>query len=166
MPPRYDEAMSGSQFRSPVEADKASKVVKLLQPLLTDLSDLAMLLKHAHWNVRGALFLPLHEQLDKIVDTVREAADEIAERIVTLGEPADGLTQSVAANSRLNPLRVEFLPTAEVVETISGRLDTVNKFLRGAVDESGELDPITQDMLIGITAEMEKHLWMLQSQHL
>ncbi|MDZ4851756.1 MAG: ferritin-like domain-containing protein [Pirellulaceae bacterium] len=44
-------------------------------------------MSHARWNVSGALFLQLHEQLDTIADTVRSAADEVAERIVTLGHP-------------------------------------------------------------------------------
>jgi starvation-inducible DNA-binding protein len=158
--------MSGSQFRSPVDADHAQKTVELLQPLLTDLSDLALQLKHAHWNVRGALFLPIHQQLDKIVETVREASDEVAERIVTLGHPANGLAQSIATDSRLNPLRMQFLPSQEVIEAISARLDSVIQFLRVAIAATGELDPISQDLLIGIAGSLEKHLWMVQSQHL
>ena len=81
------------------------KIVEKLQPLLTDLSDSTLLLKHAHWNVRGALLLSLHEQLNTTSDTFRDAADEIAERIVTLGHPSDGLVQLVAEGTRLNPLR-------------------------------------------------------------
>jgi starvation-inducible DNA-binding protein len=158
--------MSGSQFRSPVDAGRAQKTVGLLQPLLTDLSDLALQLKHAHWNVRGALFLPIHEQLDRIVETVREAADEVAERIVTLGHPANGLAQAIAAESRLNPLRMQFLPSQEVIEALSARLDSVIQFLRVAIAATGELDPVSQDLLIGVAASLEKHLWMLQSQHL
>lgn len=158
--------MSGSQFRSPIETDLAMKIAEIFQPLLTDLSALGMLLKHAHWNVRGALFLPLHEQLDTVCDVVREAADEIAERMVTLGHPADGLVQSVANSTRLNPLRVQFLPAQEVIESISSRIHVVNTFLREAIVSSGELDAVSQDILIGITGRLEKHLWMLQSQQL
>jgi starvation-inducible DNA-binding protein len=158
--------MAGSQFRPPLDGDRTFKIVEQLQPLLNDFNDLAMLLKHAHWNVRGALFLPLHEQLDTITDTVRDASDEIAERMVMLGHPADGLVQSVAAATRLNPLRVQFLATQEVIEAISSRLHTVINFLRQAIGETGDVDPITQDMLIGITAQLEKHLWLLQSQQL
>ena len=142
------------------------KIVEIIQPILTDLSDLGLLLKHAHWNVRGALFLSIHEQLDSIANTVRDSADEIAERIVTLGHPADGLVQSVAAGTRLNPLRAQFLPTQEVIEAISSRIHTVTSFLRQAIDDTGDVDPVTQDMLIGITGQLEKHLWMLQSQQL
>ncbi|MCY2975848.1 MAG: DNA starvation/stationary phase protection protein [Planctomycetota bacterium] len=158
--------MSGSQFRSMVDVDKATATAAILQPLLTDITDLSLLLKHAHWNVRGALFQPLHEQLDKIVETARDASDEIAERMVTLGIPADGLVQSIAATTRLNPLHKRFLPTQEVIEEIGNRIHRVIGWLREAINETGNLDPVTQDMLIGICGPLEKHLWMLQSQQL
>lgn len=158
--------MSGSQFRSMFDNDKANATATLLQPLLTDITDLSLLLKHAHWNVRGALFQPLHEQLDVIVETARDASDEIAERMVTLGVPADGLVQSIASSTRLNPLHKRFLPTQEVIEEISNRIYRVIEFLREAIEKTGDLDAVTQDMLIGICGPLEKHLWMLQSQQL
>lgn len=138
----------------------------MLQPLVVDLIDLGLHVKHAHWNVRGALFLPVHEQLDKIYETVLEAVDELAERQITLGYPVDGQSKTVAANSRLSPIRTHFLPSQEVVEEISNRLERVISFLREALDAVGDLDPITQDMLIRNTGALEKHLWMLQSQQL
>lgn len=158
--------MSGSQFRSPIDGDRSFKTAERLQVVLTDVTDLSLLLKHAHWNVRGALFLQVHEQLDNIVDTARTASDDIAERIVTLGHPADGLVQSIAANTRLNPLRTQFLSTQEVIEDISSRIHRVIESFRTEIDAVGELDVVSQDLLIGIAAELEKHLWMLQSQQL
>jgi starvation-inducible DNA-binding protein len=149
-----------------IDLDKSTATAAILQPLLVDITDLSLLLKHAHWNVRGALFQPLHEQLDDIVETARDASDEIAERIVTLGYPADGLVQSIASATRLNPLHKRFLPTQEVIEEICNRIHRVVEWLREAIEKTGDLDPVTQDMLIGICGPLEKHLWMLQSQQL
>jgi starvation-inducible DNA-binding protein len=42
-----------------------------LQPLLTDLTALALHGKQAHWHVTGRDFLPVHEQLDRIVADAR-----------------------------------------------------------------------------------------------
>jgi starvation-inducible DNA-binding protein len=66
----------------------------------------------------------------------------------------------------LNPLPVRFLPSQEVIEDISNRLGRAIELLRHGIEVTGVLDPITQDLLIGITAELEKHLWMLQAQQL
>lgn len=158
--------MSASKFLSPLAEDKADQVAEQLQPILFDSIDLALILKQAHWNVRGALFVPLHEQLDKIEATVQESVDDLAERLVTIGHPANGLSKNVASASRLNPIRTQFLPTQEVIHEISGRLHTLIGFFRGAIEAVGEIDPVTEDLLIGITSELEKHLWMLQSQQL
>jgi len=36
--------------------------------------------------------------------------------------------------------------------------------MRERIEALGEIDPVSEDMLIGITAPIEKQLWMLQSQ--
>lgn len=158
--------MSGSDFKSPLTAEFASRVAAILQPIVFDLLDLSLQLKHVHWNLRGALFMPLHAQLDGIHATVSEAADGVAERQVMLGHPVDGQSASVASRSHLNALHVRFLPSQEVIEDMSNRLLRVIVLVRDGVHATGALDPVTQDLLIGVAAGLEKHLWMLQAQQL
>jgi starvation-inducible DNA-binding protein len=67
-----------------------------LQPLLTDLTALALYGKQAHWHLTGREFLAVHEQLDQIVADVRGWSDDVAERAVTLGFPVDGRPAAVA----------------------------------------------------------------------
>src|SRR5947207_6906084 len=68
-----------------LKTDSAERVVKLLQDRLNSLNDLALTLKHVHWNVVGPNFIAVHTMLDPQVDAVRAMADETAERIATLG---------------------------------------------------------------------------------
>src|SRR5436190_23515957 len=68
-----------------MKSDSAERVVKLLQDRLNSLSDLALTLKHVHWNVVGPNFIAVHTMLDPQVDAVRLMADDVAERIATLG---------------------------------------------------------------------------------
>jgi hypothetical protein len=65
--------------------DTAERVTTLLQDRLNSLSDLALTLKHVHWNVTGPSFIAVHTMLDPQVDAVRAMVDETAERIATLG---------------------------------------------------------------------------------
>ena len=53
-------------------------VEKALQQALVDLTDLSLLGKQAHWNIKGTRFRALHLQLDEIVDEVRVASDDVA----------------------------------------------------------------------------------------
>lgn len=65
--------------------DNGDEVAGLLQGRLHALNDLQLVLKHVHWNVVGPNFIAVHEMLDPQTETVRGFADEVAERIATLG---------------------------------------------------------------------------------
>jgi len=72
-----------------------------LQGSLIELIDLSLTAKQAHWNVVGESFKPVHLQLDEIYDVCRLGADEVAERIATLGgEPEAGPGQSPTTKRR------------------------------------------------------------------
>ena len=70
--------------------EQGAEVAGVLQGRLDALNDLALTLKHIHWNVVGPHFIAVHEMLDPQVDTAREYADELAERIATLGSSPVG----------------------------------------------------------------------------
>src|ERR1700716_1108598 len=71
-------------------AGKGEKVASVLQDRLVSLIDLGLTLKHIHWNVVGPHFIAVHQMLDPQVDACRAIADEIAERIATLGSSPVG----------------------------------------------------------------------------
>src|SRR5271168_4813096 len=75
----------------------AKKVVGLLQERLNALNDLALTLKHIHWNVVGPNFIAIHTMLDPQVDAVRLMVDETAERIATLGGSPVGTPGALVA---------------------------------------------------------------------
>src|SRR4051794_3554481 len=75
----------------------ATPVIELLQQQLDMLNDLALTLKHAHWNVTGPHFIAVHTMLDPQVAAVRDMADELAERIAAMGGCPDGRIGGVAA---------------------------------------------------------------------
>ncbi|HXL87405.1 MAG TPA: ferritin-like domain-containing protein [Streptosporangiaceae bacterium] len=68
----------------------ADRVIRLLQDRLNSLNDLALTLKHVHWNVTGPNFIALHTMLDPQVEAVRAMVDETAERITVLGGSPSG----------------------------------------------------------------------------
>ena len=139
-------------------------VATALQEALVDLIDLGLNAKQAHWHVHGPQFLPVHEQLDRIVEDTRSWADLLAERSVTLGVPVDGRAATVARDSAVEPFPTDFVEDAKVVVLMRDRLETVVGRQRAHVDQLGELDPVTQDLVIEVLRGLEKHLWMLQAQ--
>jgi starvation-inducible DNA-binding protein len=150
--------------RDILRSDLQAKTTALLQTNLVNMIDLALLLKQAHWNVLGPNFRSIHLQLDEIIASVRAASDEIAERITTLGVPADGRAATVAQESDLQAYERDFQRVPDTVSAVADALKTTVDGLRAAIDQLGDLDPVSEDLCIGISAELEKHLWMVQSQ--
>ena len=154
-----------TQFKREIlSSDDTEQVVSILQSNLTNLIDLALLMKQAHWNVFGPNFRSIHLQLDEIIVTVRDASDEVAERIAALGMPADGRSSTVAQETDLDAYPREFVNVHETITRVADATKTTIDSLRAAIERLGKLDPVSEDMLIAISGPMEKHLWMLQAQ--
>ena len=135
-----------------------------LQDTLVELTDLALQAKQLHWNVTGRHFLSLHEQLDRLTAETRAAADAVAERAVAIGYAPDGRAATVAKESPLAEVPEGGLTDSTVIELVMTALTTVTERLRPRVERLGELDPVTQDVLIGVLAGLEKQRWMFSAQ--
>src|SRR6204780_4489548 len=80
-----------------MKTGNAEKTIALLQDRLNALNDLALTLKHIHWNVVGPHFIAVHTMLDPQVDAVRLMVDETAERIATLGGSPAGTPGAIVS---------------------------------------------------------------------
>lgn len=143
---------------------KQAEVASLLQTNLVNLIDLSLLAKQAHWNVLGPNFRSIHLQLDEITAEVRGASDEVAERMTTLGIAADGRSETVSGTSQLSNYPSDFQNVTNTVSAVADAMKTTIDGLRAAIEKLGDLDPISEDLCIGISAGLEKQLWMLQTQ--
>lgn len=101
--------------------------------------------------------------LDPQVDALREMADTIAERIATLGGTPIGTAKSIADRDTWEEY---FLGKAMVMEHL-GALDKVyngvNRDHRKAISELTDLDPVSEDMLIGQLAALEQFQWFIRA---
>ncbi|HLS76115.1 MAG TPA: DNA starvation/stationary phase protection protein [Nocardia sp.] len=141
------------------------KVVGIVvQDALADMIDLSLIGKQAHWNVVGRHFRELHLQLDELVDAARGFADTIAERGAALGISPDGRARTVAESRALPEFPAGYVADREVVEAMVRTLDIAVRRMRERIEATDTADPVTQDLLIGITAELEKMRWMFQAQ--
>lgn len=141
----------------------ADKVNVMLQARLTSLVDLALTLKHIHWNVVGPGFIGVHEMLDEHVARVREMSDELAERIATLGGIPNGLPGHLAETRSWH----DYALGRGVVEAHLGALDLVYDGVIGdhrrAIGEIEALDPVTEDVLTAQTGVLELQQWFVRA---
>ncbi|MFI9645466.1 Dps family protein [Streptomyces sp. NPDC052040] len=136
-----------------------------LQETLVDLLGLSLIGKQAHWNIVGPRFRSIHLQLDEVVDTARSYADTVAERAAALGVSPDGRPETVAATLGLPGTKDGWLRDTDVVRLMVELLETVIGRLRARIEATEKADPVSQDLLIGLTAELEKQRWMFEAEN-
>jgi starvation-inducible DNA-binding protein len=139
------------------------EVARLLQDRLHALNDLALTLKHVHWNVVGPHFVGVHTMLDPQIDGVRLMVDALAERMAMLGVAPNGLAGALVAERSWDDYA---LARADVSSHL-GALDLVFAGVisshRDVMDKLEDLDPVTQDIVIGQIAELESYQWFVRA---
>ena len=159
----YKRQDSNGLFTSFVPAEAQEAVTNALQESLVDLIDLSLVAKQAHWSVVGPRFRSIHLALDEVVADARTFVDEVAERATAVGVSPDGRSATVAANSALDEVSAEFTSDDKVVLVMTEALEAAIKRLRANIGRVGD-DPVTEDLLIGISARLEQLHWMWQAQ--
>ncbi|MFI2436304.1 Dps family protein [Streptomyces sp. NPDC018693] len=152
--------------KSPLPESARRVTFEALQSTLVDLIGLSLVGKQAHWNIVGPRFRSIHLQLDEVVDAARSYADTVAERGAALGMSPDGRPETVATSFALPGPKDGWLRDADVVQVMADSLGRAIEGLRERIDATAEPDPVTQDLLIGITAELEKQRWMFEAENL
>ncbi|MFJ7332877.1 Dps family protein [Streptomyces sp. NPDC101110] len=151
--------------RSTLPDDARKVACEALQDTLVDLLGLSLVGKQAHWNVVGPRFRSIHLQLDDVVTAARDFADTVAERSAALGVPPDGRPETVAKDFTLPGPQEGWVRDSDAVRVMVEALQNAVARLRERIDATEKADPVTQDLLIGITAELEKQRWMFDAEN-
>jgi starvation-inducible DNA-binding protein len=146
-----------------MNADDTAKILGTLQERLSALLDLQLTLKHIHWNVVGVSFIAVHEMLDPQVDAVRSMSDEVAERIATLGGEPLGTPGSIVANRSWDDYDLGRSPTVRHLSALDEVYSGMIRDHRQAISLFGDVDPITEDLFIGHTAQLELFQWFVRA---
>jgi starvation-inducible DNA-binding protein len=140
--------------------------VKELQKVLDVLNDLALTLKHAHWNVVGADFIGVHEMLDPEIEDVRTAVDVVAERISTLGGSPNGLSrQTFGVAQKLLPEYplLERASTIEHLKAVDAQYSAVTPILREAISALDDADLVSSNVVQDALGNLELFQWKVRS---
>jgi len=143
--------------------EQGAEVAAVLQERLNAMNDLALTLKHIHWNVVGPHFIAVHEMLDPQVETARAYADELAERIATLGSSAVGTPGALVKARTWDDYSIG---RDDAIAHL-GALDVVYQGVisdyREAAEAVEEADPVSNDLLIGHLRELELYHWFVRA---
>ncbi|MFD1859967.1 hypothetical protein EHW97_11830 [Aeromicrobium camelliae] len=163
--PPYGEDMPATpKYTVPgLSLEDGQQVAAMLQDRLNALNDLMLTLKHVHWNVVGPHFIAVHEMIDPHVVEVRDMVDETAERIATLGVAPQGTPTAIVEGRTWKGYPLDRATTTEHLKALDevyvGLLDDHRKVQA----QVAEIDPITEDMLIGQIKTMELFHWFVRA---
>lgn len=143
--------------------DDGHEVAEILQERLNALNDLALTLKHVHWNVVGPHFIAVHEMIDPHVNEVRAMIDETAERIATLGISPMGTPGYVVTNRSWDDYTLGRATTNEHLGALDIVYDGLITDQRAAQARVADLDPISEDMVIGQIRQLELFHWFVRA---
>jgi starvation-inducible DNA-binding protein len=141
----------------------AERIITLLQSRLHAANDLHLTLKHVHWNVVGPHFISVHEMIDPQVEEVRGFADDIAERIATLGGSPVGTPGRLVEERTWEEYSIGRASTQQHLGALDVVYQGVISSYRDAIEEVGKLDPVTEDLLIGQTDKLELFHWFIRA---
>lgn len=135
-----------------------------MQAVLTDLIELHLQGKQAHWNIVGTNFRDLHLQLDEIVEAARQFADDTAERMRALHALPDGRSSTVSASTNLPAFPDGLINTKDAIDRIVAAMEAAVGTMRKVHDEVDEEDPTTADLLHEFIARLEQFAWMVNAE--
>ena len=146
-----------------LEPDTGVRVADGLQSRLVSLVDLALTLKHVHWNVVGPNFIGVHEMLDPQYQGVTTMVDDLAERIATLGGVPSGLPGRIVDERPWDDYQLDRADSMAHLGALDLVYTGVISAHRDTIDWVGDLDRVSEDILISQAGVLERYQWFVRS---
>lgn len=146
-----------------LSAQVRAHMTELLNQHVTDLTDLFIQTKLAHWNVRGPHFIAYHKLFDELAEHLTELTDTVAERVTALGGIAGVPVQAIAKQTSLPDWPLQTSKDQSVIEALVERWAIVANSAREAVTNSADEDPDTSDLFTEVSRQLDKDLWFLEA---
>lgn len=138
-----------------------NEIADNLNVLLSDVQIHYMNLRSFHWNVKGNNFFLLHEKFEEFYNDAAAKADEIAERILSIGKKPFDSYQKYLATTEIEA--VEGLEEGNLmVDIIIKDLNILLAKERLILEKASEnTDEGTASLMSDFISEQEKLIWML-----
>ncbi len=155
--------MIATTNRLGLDAQGATEVAGKLNQLLANYQLFYMNLRAFHWNIKGEKFFELHEKFEEMYNDALVKIDEIAERILTLGDTPLHTYSDYLELAKVKELR----GVTSAKESVNAILDGYAVLLpleRDILEQAGEMqDEGTSALMSDYIREQEKLVWMFTS---
>lgn len=146
-----------------LDAAKAKKIGTKLNDLLANYQLYYINLRGFHWNIKGDKFFELHVKFEELYDNIILKIDEIAERIVTIGETPHHSYTAFLKHSTVKE-HTNVTEGIKCVEYIVSDFQILLDIQREILDLSDDAnDEGTNSLMSDYIREQEKLVWMYNS---
>lgn len=143
--------------------NKAKDLANDLNGLLANFQIYYQNLRGIHWNIKGKRFFDLHVKFEELYTDANVKVDEIAERILTLGETPLHTFDDYSKLAKV-PVGKNVSQDEKAVRLIVDSLSELLQIERDILDKSGETnDEGTNSMMSDFITEQEKTVWMMKA---
>ena len=141
-----------------LDNEVSKKLADQLNDLLANYSVFYQNVRGFHWNIQGEKFFELHTKFEELYNDLFEKIDEVAERVLTLGETPQHKFSDYQAISKIE----ESQDTADGLSAVSQILESFQVLLtkQRAILELSEDDEGTNSLMSDYIREQEKLVWM------
>ncbi|GMQ27264.1 Dps family protein [Algoriphagus sp. oki45] len=146
-----------------LEIKESKNLVKTLNKLLANYQVYYQNLRNFHWNVSGPNFFELHAKFEELYTTANTQVDEVAERILTLGQRPFSSYAEYIEHSGLEEAK-EVEDAKKMVEIVRDNLNHLLNLERKTLEEASENgDEGTVTLMSDYITAKEKVVWMLSA---
>ncbi len=146
-----------------LNTEKSKALSKDLNKLLANFQTYYQNLRGIHWNIKGKSFFDLHVKFEELYNDANLKVDEIAERILTLGEVPLHTFEDYLKNSNV-PIGKNVTKDEEAIKLIVDSLKELLLIERKILaDSDAANDEGTNSMMSGFITEQEKTVWMMKA---
>ena len=146
-----------------LDTEKTKDLATDLNHLLANFQIYYQNLRGIHWNIKGKRFFDLHVKFEELYTDANMKVDEIAERILTLGETPLHTFEDYTFNAQV-PVGKNISQDDKAVRLIVDSLVELLKIERHILEKSGDAnDEGSNSMMSDFIAEQEKTVWMMKA---
>jgi starvation-inducible DNA-binding protein len=138
-------------------------LITLLNQTLACTVDLRGQVKHAAWNVKGHVFIPLRALFDAIALELDAHMDLVAARIIVLGGVVQGTVRTAAMQSTLPEYPSDLVTGDAHVRALAERVAHYATAIRIALEHATNVEEATANIYTDISRGIETRLSFLET---
>lgn len=146
-----------------LNTEEANKISDALNTLLASFQTYYQNLRGIHWNIKGKRFFELHVKFEELYNDANIKVDEIAERILTLGETPLHTFEDYSKVSKVavgKNITNDEASVQLIVDSLKSLLVLEREILN--LSDEGD-DEGTNALMSDFITEQEKTIWMMKA---